>query len=300
MTLALIDQVMEIFDMYEPHLPLTNRQIFYRMVGAYDFPKEEKAYIRLCEHLVRARRAGIVPFTHIRDDGTRGEHPDGYYGAKYFLEGVVAAAEEYERFPAIGQPKRVEVWCEAQGMVPQLARVATPLGASVYSTGGFSSVTVTHEIAWRVACRSVPTMFLHVGDLDPSGQSIYDSMAEDIATFVWQMKQNAELNGYEDDPGHEWSQVKETSGFAYRRVALTENQVQKYNLETAPPKPKDSRTAKWVGETCQAEAMDPAVLAQTLKDEVVRHIDQDQFEKNQAQGERERFLVMKKTRGLLD
>ena len=38
-TLALLDQVRGILDEYGDHLPLTIRQIFYRLVGAHDYEK---------------------------------------------------------------------------------------------------------------------------------------------------------------------------------------------------------------------------------------------------------------------
>ena len=50
-------------------LPLTVRQIFYRLVGAHGYDKTEQAYARLGEHLNRARRAGLIEFDAIRDDG---------------------------------------------------------------------------------------------------------------------------------------------------------------------------------------------------------------------------------------
>lgn len=68
-TKVLLDQVFAVLDEYDDHLPLTVRQIFYRLVGQYDYDKTEQAYDRLAEHLVRARRARLVPFDVIRDDG---------------------------------------------------------------------------------------------------------------------------------------------------------------------------------------------------------------------------------------
>jgi hypothetical protein len=44
-------------DEYEAQLPLTVRQIFYRLVGDHGYEKTERAYSRLTEHLVRACRA---------------------------------------------------------------------------------------------------------------------------------------------------------------------------------------------------------------------------------------------------
>jgi hypothetical protein len=46
-TLALVDQVREVLDEYRDHLPLTVRQVFYRLVGRYGYDKTEAAYQRL-------------------------------------------------------------------------------------------------------------------------------------------------------------------------------------------------------------------------------------------------------------
>jgi len=68
-TLALLDQVLAVLAEYAEYLPLTVRQIFYRLVGSAGYDKTELAYDRLCEHLVKARRAGLISFDAIRDDG---------------------------------------------------------------------------------------------------------------------------------------------------------------------------------------------------------------------------------------
>ena len=56
-TRALLNQVQAVLDEYADHLPLTNRQIFYRLVGKHDYPKTENAYNNLCEMLQKARRS---------------------------------------------------------------------------------------------------------------------------------------------------------------------------------------------------------------------------------------------------
>src|SRR5438874_9199047 len=64
----IVDHVRDVLDEYADHLPLTVRQVFYRLVGSIDYPKTEKAYKRLGEIVVRARRASMIPFDAIRDD----------------------------------------------------------------------------------------------------------------------------------------------------------------------------------------------------------------------------------------
>jgi hypothetical protein len=42
--LLLVDQVRAILEEYRAHLPMTARRIFYRLVGAYAYPKDEAGY----------------------------------------------------------------------------------------------------------------------------------------------------------------------------------------------------------------------------------------------------------------
>jgi hypothetical protein len=59
-TRELLEQVEEVLATYKAELPLTARQVFYRLVATRDYPKNENGYARLQEHLANFRRAGIV------------------------------------------------------------------------------------------------------------------------------------------------------------------------------------------------------------------------------------------------
>ncbi len=63
--LADIDAVLE---EYREYLPLTIRQVFYRLVGK-GYPKAESFYASVQEVCNRGRRSGRIPFDAIRDDG---------------------------------------------------------------------------------------------------------------------------------------------------------------------------------------------------------------------------------------
>lgn len=263
-TLALIDQVNAVFQEYRAQLPLTLRQVFYRLVGAYGYEKTERAYSRLGEHLVRARRAQLIPMNYIRDLGGQARGGTGFASMDEFMTGIREAAESYSRDRTEGQPQRVELWCEAEGMIDQMARVANPYDIRSFSAGGFASVTLTYQIARRALEFDGPTVILHVGDYDPSGESIYDAIVQDASAFVWQERRYRGVPDAEIRP---------------RRVALTVEQVEEYDLPTAPPKSSDSRSRNWDGDTCQAEAMPPDVLQDVVKEAVEDVIDQDAYQK---------------------
>ena len=119
-TLAVLDDVQQVLHEYRQHLPLTARQIFYRLVGQYGYDKTERAYARLCEYLVRARRAQIIDFASIRDDGTVHNEYLRYTSPRDFWRQVEKNADYYTRDKLEGQPAYVELWCEAAVMVTQL------------------------------------------------------------------------------------------------------------------------------------------------------------------------------------
>ena len=65
----LLDQVQQVLATYSNLLPLTGRQIFYRLVATTGYSKTALAYKRLLNLLNRARRAHIIDIAAIRDDG---------------------------------------------------------------------------------------------------------------------------------------------------------------------------------------------------------------------------------------
>jgi hypothetical protein len=140
-----------VLDQYANELPLTVRQIFYRLVGTVGYPKDEKAYGRLCDAVVNFRRAGVVEFDVIRDDGATTLRPLEFASPEEILERAQALADEGQGIRLEGQSRWPELWCEAAGMAPQLARVAHPYGITVYSSGGFDSLTVKYEAAQRIS-----------------------------------------------------------------------------------------------------------------------------------------------------
>ncbi len=60
---ALLEAVQGILTEYRAYLRLTIRQVFYRLVGVYGYPKTECAYKNLCELLNRARRGGVQRYS---------------------------------------------------------------------------------------------------------------------------------------------------------------------------------------------------------------------------------------------
>jgi glycine/D-amino acid oxidase-like deaminating enzyme len=165
----LLDQCKAVLDEYREHLPLTIRQVFYRLVGSAGYDKAERAYARLCEALNRARRAGRVSFDAVRDDGATLREPSEWESPVEVVEVFVHEARNFRLPRQTGQPRRLLIAVEAAGMVPQVERVAAPFGVPISSGGGFDSLAAKRDLA-RLLAKWGRAEVLHIGDHDPCAQ----------------------------------------------------------------------------------------------------------------------------------
>jgi hypothetical protein len=258
---------------YQNYLPLTVRQIFYRLVGAFGYPKTERAYERLGNYLVRARRAGKVPFEAIRDDSASVMDHLHFDGEDEFYAHVHRLGRNYTQDKLAGQGHKIRLHCEAEGMMPQMHAALEDFSVPVYSCSGFDSLTARRDLArWfhdsYVYEGKTPVM-LHLGDYDPDGESIFESLAEDVWAFL-----------SKDAPGlvarHDRAEL-------LVRVALTEEHVSAFGLPTAPPKKTSSRTKRWPGSaTCQLEALKPDDLSRVVVRKVLDYIDSEVLDADRA------------------
>ena len=93
------------------------------------------------------------------------------------------------------------LWCEAGGMVPQLASVADDYGVPVISGGGFDFLTAKYDFVEEIAAGDCPVTVLHIGDLDPSGGHLYLSLKEDIEAFAGELGGEVEFSRLAVTPG---------------------------------------------------------------------------------------------------
>ena len=276
-TEALIRAAQDVLEEYAEHLPMTVRQIFYALVGRQRIEKTEAAYQRLGIHLAAARRARIVPFETIRDSGSAVVPMEHYRDADDFRRSVRRQAQGYRRNLLAGQPLHVEVWCEAAGMLPQLARVAHAYSVQVFASGGYNSLTVKKEIADRICAIGKPAAIAHLGDYDADGEDLFRVLQEDVSEFVL-----ADRLAFDVD-------------VTFNRIGLTENQVEAFSLPTAPAK-KNGRAATWAGGTCQLEALAPDRIAAILTAWLDQTLDSDGLAKARLLERDEREIL---TRELL-
>jgi hypothetical protein len=121
------------------------------------------------------------------------------------------------------------------------------------SGGGFESTTDKYKFAATLAEHDRPTEVLHIGDHDPSGVSMFLAFLEDVEAFT-----------------------RDLGGCAtFARLVVTPEQIKQFSLPTAPPKSSDNRA--FSGQTCQAEALPPDVLAEILRTAIDDRLDRDAY-----------------------
>lgn len=247
--LALIDETKNVIAEYDDVLPLTLRQIFYVLVTRGHLDKTEKGYKRLIETINKARRGSLIDWDAIRDDGFQLKEPNSFNSVERLFSTFRHTAKTFQLDRQEGQARRLQLWCEAGGMVPQLERVAYPYGIAVSSSGGFDSTTAKHTTGRNLASKG-PLTILHLGDYDRSGVHMFSSLDEDVNAF-------AKHYGGDVD---------------FVRLAVTPEQVADYHLPTAPPKESDRRSFDG-NKTTQCEALDPRTLAAIVEAAIQERFD---------------------------
>lgn len=297
-------QILSQYEAWES--PMTVRQVFYRLIAGYKYPKTEGDYQALIGYIARSRRAyqgaflehiyddgmsyedstqatlkegWMIPFSWIRDEkGSTGE-PLMFDDHDEFVEWSKENAAEMMLQRQEGQPQVIEVWCEANGMYPLMREISAPYGVRVSSGGGYDSVTAKHNLAQRIIRRSLerngerPTVVLHIGDFDPSGEGMYETLRDDVTAMCRQTGVAGKF-------------------VTIKRVALTEEQVIDMEAETAPPKEKDSRRPAFVERhpdavafygseniTVQLEALTPPELRELIETQLEEYTDRKAYDK---------------------
>lgn len=294
----LIRDTRDVLAEFQADLPLTMRQIYYRLVATNKIGKTFNDYQYMDHNLTRARRAGYISWRDIRDDTIATVEPGyGWYAAEQFIHAHRPNADAYYERLLNDQEHYIEVFCESAGMVHQLAQVARPKGILVTGSGGFDSVTNKWEFVERIRKESAerPVVILHLGDADLDGETIFDALKLEVYVI---RAQEADLQEHWDaleDAGYppdqlkrarkdaldprcsEWMSLFEEVDDAWLydvhfvRVAVTEEQIAQYGLPWAVRKPgKGGRTGRKPKKEAhrrevQLEAMTPGQIREALE-----------------------------------
>lgn len=288
----LVEGVQAVLEEYEHDLPLTNRQIFYRLVARQVIKKKTKNEAqRLNNNLTKMRRRWVIDWRLLRDDTIMNIEADpGWYSAQHFIRAYRPNPDRFTMRLLNDQPYYIEVRCEAAGMTHQLAQVTKPFGIDITGSGGYDSISDK----WPLFCRireesaSREVVILHLGDADLDGESIYDVLRwelfairaqetndedhwRELEEIGWDPALIEKAREYRDEPAFEdWIATFDENGvddpwarpIHFLRTAVTEEQKEEYGLEWVPaPGDSDKEPPRQV----QLEAMTPDQIRRELR-----------------------------------
>ena len=239
--------------------PITIRQLYYLMVSDRILEKTDGHYNKLVDVITLARRNGSL----ISDtgDGISGKDwgwdciRDETYDKGIGLFGSVDGTNKdiKKRADQLIYQQRLEnknidqplIWCESAGLVPQISEYAHAMGAPVYSSGGFDSLTSKRHVGCKLWKGKGNTLvILHVGDKDRQGDIIFESLKGDVDAFAEECKCNVRVE----------------------RIAVTTEQIEDLKLQSYIAR-ESQKTSD--GLAVKVEAINPSDLKTIVKEAIV-------------------------------
>ena len=254
-------------------LPVTVRQVFYQVISLPNSPLEnsKRDYSRLGRLLVKSRLCGEVSFDDI-EDRTR------YTSNRPIpLEDLL-----YYYYPEAWtcQPSYIEVFVEKEGLRSFFVRILRPLYVAVTPMRGFDSLSDVMEAAKRLhEYEDRPRHIFVFSDFDPSGECIFKD-------FEFRLKKCLIMLGEEPTTYDEENKNIEIPNLQIRKVALTSEQVDRYDLPPKFVKSKDPRatsfTQKYGQEAVvEIDALPPQILQEIIRQTIVPLLDLEEVERIQ-------------------
>lgn len=256
----ILETVQAIVSEYDTKLTL--RQIFYQLVTKHIFDNTINNYKRLSRILVKARHNGDIDWDDMKDrtrqitGGDIAEDtPESHFdSAKHYIENCW----KYFKLPRwLNQEKYVEVWFEKQALEGIFEKATASHAVVQLACKGYSSHDVGYRLKERIESLEGEreAHLIYFGDWDPSGIDIY-RFIQDMATMF-------ELD------------------IKFERIAITQEQIEQYEIPPMMAKSSDSRFAKFAAEygtdVVELDALKPDILIDLIKQSVQQHFDQDEF-----------------------
>lgn len=279
----LLENILTIIDTYtKQEITLTSRQLYYQLVAGAVIPNSVETYKRICTFLTDARYAGVIDWDAIEDRGrTPEKHPQ--WGN---VQGLIKSAGLAYRLPRwADQRYYVELYCEKQAMESVLKPVADKYHIYFGCNRGYSSASTMHEIGQRLQReldlndKSKPVKILYLGDHDSSGIDMVRDIKERLCEFIWGWQAH---EAGEDRNWFDWYEAVSDEGiFQVIPVALTMEQIKKYNPPPNPAKTTDPRAKGYIrkfgDKSWELDALNPKILIGLTETAIQQYLDCDKY-----------------------
>lgn len=263
-TLRIVEQAQEILSAFNP---MTVRQVYYQLVSRQVVENSRTAYQSVSNALVDARLDGAIPWQWIEDRLRRPRAVSMWDDLTNFAD---AAQRSYRRDVWATQPHRLEVWLEKDALSGIFEDALDDYGVTLNVGRGYDGWSSIRNAATRFGSGHNVTV-LYFGDFDPSGDDMVRSLRDRLAKL--------------DSMPH------------IVKVALSLEDIERYNLPPNFTKPTDSRRAAFVAlngdVSVELDALPADILRARLIEEVERLMNLDALARIRNQESRERAELVK-------
>jgi len=260
----LTEQIVVIVDYYESiDIKLTNRQLYYQLVGKDYIPNYIEIYKRICVFLTDLRYAGIIDWYSIEDIARVPKRPSQWDNIQSLIE---SATDQYRLPRGSDQDYYLEMYCEKEAGVNVLSTVARKYHIYFGYNKGYSSAAAIYRLAKRIEEQiheDKNVIILYFGDHDASGLDMIRDITDRVTEFL------TEGESYTDP------------NFEVVPVSLTMKQIKKYKPPPNAAKFTDPR-AQWYIEkfgkvSWELDAIDAVELRRIAENAILKYIDIDKY-----------------------
>ena len=212
---------------------------------------------------------GELPFAWIVDYSRQRRVTTTYDS---MAEAVEDTATFYRKSALKESPAYIEMWVEKDALSGIMWDVTSIYDVPLLASKGMPSLTFLHSTAEAIRheweCRNRPSYIYQFGDHDPTGALIPRTIEARLRKLCPDIE------------------------FAVERVALTEDQIDEYNLPTRPTKRDGNRHASsFEGESVELDALPPRILKRMAREVIERHITPEMLRSLRATQESESDLL---------
>ena len=248
-SLEFLAQVQKILDSYD--FALTIRQIYYQLVAKQIIPNKEKYYRKLSRLCVKGRDEGILPEDKFVDRTRVFDKLSSWLDLKDFMDTVKSA---YLKDKWQNQNRYIEIWTEKDALREVINTITYAYDVGLQVVRGQYPRTGIYETSKRYKDQKKKKCLLYyVGDYDPSGIAIYNSIKERLINYGVDVE-------------------------IPDRIALTEEQINKYSLPSDPGKEKDPNYKKFVeltgsDQVVELDSLPPEILREIIENCIIENLD---------------------------
>jgi hypothetical protein len=199
---------------------------------------------------------GVIDWEAIEDRTRRPYIPYSVFDVEDAINDIIS---QYRLNRMSNQDVYIEVWVEKDALSGVLKRITSKYHVHLIVNKGYGSCTALYDASQRIneaTSDGKKAYILYLGDFDPSGLNMVTDIRNRLSEF------NCEVD--------------------VKRIALTSEQIKKYNPPPNPAKMTDPRAQSYVREfgnkSWEVDALNPETLNKLVTSEIEKLIDIDKYE----------------------